>query len=733
MKRPTFLEAGRRQLFGRTVRRISGPVEPPPDPQATADFDLGSWRVRPTLARLTRADRLVALDPVALAVLLILAEAPAEGVNRDLLAARVFGSVEAEPKLRRTLSFLRGVLSTDRTVRIENAPGDAYRLVTYSADGGVDGQSAALGPLRETPSGPAPARRRMVHRLRALALAVLVVAAIGVGTVYLLGGPTRPVAGEIGPPTPFAAEPGVAAAPAFAPDGRQVVYSWRAPSDSASHLYLRSTAGGPAHSLTHGEGDDRYPAWSPVGGRIAFVRSTAASCELYLIAPDGSDEKKLTDCSVIGPVAFSRDGGSLLYSQNATPLSPRQLISLALATGTLRGVTNPTIGMPGDTQPALAPNGRRLAFVRTRAPGIADIALIDGAGAVARVTNDELPVAGLSWLPGSRTLLYGSTRGGRASLWRIAADGGTPVLALSGARDLENPVVAPDGRHVLFETWQRHTRLIGVPLGSGLDLPATPLLAAPVADRDPQVSADGLQLCYISHRAGHDELWLATADGAGPHRLGTTGPDYLDSPAWSPDGKHVAVTGGSDGTFDVYVFEVGSGAVRRLTSEGSARSASFSRDGRRLYYASRTSGRYEIWRRLWPEGGAAEPVTTGGGSFGLEARDGDTLFYVRPDRTGLWQRSRDPGGDETLVTAALLPQDAHNWTVTGDAIYFVTRPDGEHAQLVRYSLSNKLVTRLRALPQLYDHSGLAVRMDGRSVIATQFTGAEAQLEVAELR
>ena len=125
MKRPTFLELGRRTQFGRPVRRPIGPVAPPPDPASVADFDLGTWRVRPGVARMTRADRILALDAQTLTVLLILAERPPGGVNRDELIARVFGPGDDEDhrdKLRRCLSFLRRAFSEDGAVRIANAP-----------------------------------------------------------------------------------------------------------------------------------------------------------------------------------------------------------------------------------------------------------------------------------------------------------------------------------------------------------------------------------------------------------------------------------------------------------------------------------------------------------------------------------------------------------------------------------------------------------------------------------
>src|SRR5215469_6732686 len=148
-------------------------------------LDLGTWRVRPGLARMTRADRIVALDPASLAVILILREAPPEGVNRDVLAARLFGPGEHEVPLRSALGFLRRVFSEDGAVRLENAPGDCYRLVVGPP---VPGRSrnADFSVLAE-PAGAVEAwRARRGYPVAGWVAAFVVVAGLSVGAFYML-------------------------------------------------------------------------------------------------------------------------------------------------------------------------------------------------------------------------------------------------------------------------------------------------------------------------------------------------------------------------------------------------------------------------------------------------------------------------------------------------------------------------------------------------------------------
>ena len=156
MRRPGYLQLGKRRAFGRPMKKPVGPVEPAPDPALVADFELGTWRVRPALGRMTRNDRIVALDRPTLLALLILAERPSGGVNRDVLAARIYGGGTAEdhePKLRRVLGLLRRVLSEDGAVRIANAPGDAYILEVGAPVPGRGLRPFESNVLKDDPGG----------------------------------------------------------------------------------------------------------------------------------------------------------------------------------------------------------------------------------------------------------------------------------------------------------------------------------------------------------------------------------------------------------------------------------------------------------------------------------------------------------------------------------------------------------------------------------------------------
>ena len=68
------------------------------------------------------------------------------------------------------------------------------------------------------------------------------------------------------------------------------------PLDFASHIYTINADGtGRSGPLTGSTADDRDPAWSPDGKRIAFTRAFASSSSVVVMDADGSNANDLTN------------------------------------------------------------------------------------------------------------------------------------------------------------------------------------------------------------------------------------------------------------------------------------------------------------------------------------------------------------------------------------------------------------------------------------------------------
>ncbi len=130
-------------------------------------------------------------------------------------------------------------------------------------------------------------------------------------------------------------------------------------------------------------------------------------------------------------------------------------------------------------------------------------------------------------------------------------------------------------------------------------LPLTRLTNGPWDDLSPSLSVGGKQLAFASNRNGYWDLYLLDLASGEITRL-TDDLDYEGAPSLSPDGQWMAYEGYSGdqaGGLDIYIRQVSGGEVPiRLTdSPGADYSPVWSPRGRQIAFVSDRSGASQIW------------------------------------------------------------------------------------------------------------------------------------------
>lgn len=167
------------------------------------------------------------------------------------------------------------------------------------------------------------------------------------------------------------------------------------------------------------------------------------------------------------------------------------------------------------------------------------------------------------------------------------------------------------------------------------------------------------------------------------------------------------------------------------------RTASWSRGGKWIYYASNRTGEFQIWK-MPALGGRATQVTRGGGFGAFESLDGKYLYFSKwggdiwTAGDGIWKVPVG-GGEETRVLDRRV--NCFNWKVAREGIYFLSSrriPGGEQWSIERLSPETGKVTQLFSQRSSASHmEGLAVSPDGQWILYSEQPPAEADIMLVE--
>jgi DNA-binding winged helix-turn-helix (wHTH) protein/Tol biopolymer transport system component len=167
----------------------------------------------------------------------------------------------------------------------------------------------------------------------------------------------------------------------------------------------------------------------------------------------------------------------------------------------------------------------------------------------------------------------------RHSLFRQPPPG--PVQLTAGTTDWDWLVSSKDGKSIFAERILNRGELSHYDVKSKRFQPFLGGISAGCAS----FSRDGRFVAYVRYPEG--TLWKADQDGSNPVQL-TDPPDQVFCPRWSPDGKQILYSIGTDGESGrIYLIPSAGGSPRMLLSGSDAgeSDASWSSDGQRIALA----------------------------------------------------------------------------------------------------------------------------------------------------
>jgi dipeptidyl aminopeptidase/acylaminoacyl peptidase len=188
------------------------------------------------------------------------------------------------------------------------------------------------------------------------------------------------------------------------------------------------------------------------------------------------------------------------------------------------------------SDPRLAPDGRRVAFVQTRIDAAKDdyatsIWLADGRGLPRPLTFEPADALSPRWSPDGRRLAFLSKRSGRPQIHVLEQEGGEAWQLTDDPVGAASFAWSPDGRRVAFVSRAPTPE----EKASAPPEPEAGQSKPPFVTERLTTRADGRPGWLPSRRA---HLWVVATDrGAKAAALRVTGGDFDDgAPAWSADG-----------------------------------------------------------------------------------------------------------------------------------------------------------------------------------------------------
>jgi len=709
---------------------------------AAVIYQFGAFWLDPAERVLRRDGQPVSLTPKAFDLLVYLVEHRGRLVEKSTLIAALWpDTIVEEANLAFQISALRKALDygDEGETLIQTVPTKGYRFV---------------GVVKERlPATSAPPARR---RSRQFALLVLLLAAVGtplllIGVRFLARskGTTPPARARV---VQLTTQTGVEFHPAFSPDGTQIVYSrlskgcpsrWCGPQSEHSGLWQMVVGSADVRQLTTGVGFDVNARFSPDGRQVAFVRRQDAlgRRRIMLVSAVGGPAAKLSDFPAAdAAIAWSADGNAIIAGRDPVddPRGDRGLYAVSLAGGALRAITRAAPPMV-HVDPALTPDGRRLAFVACRSAvlmrvdcdlNVADIAPdLTTTSPPRRVVTMPM-ISGPVWGADGKSLIFaGDREGGSLYLWKLDVDRlGSPERIESAGRNVGEQVAVAQGGRLAFSRVEEDWEIVRIAIGQ----PPVPLISSSSLEAQGTYSEDGRRIAFTSDRSGTNAVWVAEADGSAPHQLTHAEPNLLGggAPKWSPDGKRIAFDAASgDGPAHIRVADVEGGATTRLTFGLEDQNLPFwSRDGQWVYYAS---GHGHGIARVPARGGAPEPIVTGGsGLIASESTDGRSiLFQPKEGDSPLLERAL-AGGPVRQVLSCV---QAGAFAVHTKGIYYIpcgAGPDPVVHLLGASDHRDRPVFSLNAY-DAYSGWSLSVSPDGNAMLYTTTVSMRGDLWMIE--
>ncbi|MBD1584258.1 winged helix-turn-helix domain-containing protein [Pseudoalteromonas sp. S16_S37] len=656
-------------------------------------FFVGDYKVERLLNQITIGDAVIVLEPQVMALLCYFASHADEVLSRQQIMADVWSSQVSEGAINRVVGILRKVLAdnVEAPEYIQTVAKKGYRFIA---------------PVRfeSTKAHATMKNQGLILAGRSLNAKWLLWLSSGVLLLFALLFWRESRHGEairIDAPVfePLTSIPGFEYDASLSHDEQWLVYRHRQNSTAPYHLYLKKLATQQTIQLTFSAFDDRAPSFSHDKSKVVFFRKGNGKCQLDILHLDSQarpiNTETVYQCGAVehySNVQWAPDGQSLYFTDRENSAQPYQIYRLNLNTSKLDEVTAKEDNYYGDNELALSPSGKQLLFLRNKYWGNNQVFVKN------LETGDEKRIAELgfltwnpSWTADEGSIVFSDNRiGGKLKLLNVAT--GEITMLYQSPQAIHYPELNATNNQIIYATqsasvdlWQQDISVNTLPNEQTTKLK----INSSQLDEQPVYSKDGQSLLFLSKRSGVMQLWLHTQNELKAISSLPSG-IQIDSYAWSPSGSQILVALSDK---RLYLVDISKDTAQKVPlGDVSAAFASFSHDGTAFYFSSDMSGDWQLWR-YEIDSGAMRQITDKGGYQSIDTASHNQIFFTKYRKPGIWQLDISTKAERLLIPDA---NRGDNFTVCSDDIYYLTH--NQTTDLWRYNLKSGEKVQLKDMP-----------------------------------
>ncbi len=499
---------------------------------------------------------------------------------------------------------------------------------------------------------------------------------------------------------------------AVSPDGKFLCFSdWE-----TGDLAIRELEAGKNRRLTNKGSWQKSPefcvfsGWAPDSRQVLYSwYNKEHKYELRTIDIDKREPHVLHSgegFKYIHPFDWSPDGGFVLaglYQKSRT----FKLAKISVADKSLRVIKEVQVdpGSRGGWGFVFSPDGKHIAYdlmILDNGKSNRDIMIMNSEGEMeAKIIAHPADDYVLDWTPDGKNLLFVSDRTGSRSLWRIpVCEGkplGHPALVKSDIESITSLGFTRNGDFFYSPTavmFNIYVAKIDQDSGEVLMPPAKEPLLNEDHNRSPDFSKDGRFLAYISWRGPRDsQSLLCIKDLSGKTEEKEYIPD-LESfgyPRWAPDGRSVSLEAmDKNGQKGIFRFDFQTGKTIPLiktSEEEVVLSHRWSPDGGKIFYAvgQRAPRSSRIFSYEFETGNQKLLLEVPGDLADIDISPNGKWISVlnRGQKRDLRIMPAEGGEVQSLheheVSGNFVA--AHAWSADGRSIFFYSQKDKQNAAL----------------------------------------------------